>query len=85
MGEVIPIRDTRTALDDALRDYIAEATDGAILTDYFIIAAGTELEDIGTGRTMYCFTTPPSQPPHVSMGLLAYAVDNGAVTDDDDD
>lgn len=73
-------------LDNALRDYIADATDGAILTDYIVIAASTELDDIGTGRTVYMFTTPDAQPTHVSMGLLAYAVSEGGPgTEDDDD
>lgn len=71
-------------LDDAMRDYVAEITDGAILTEYFLITASTMVEDIGTARTMYAFVTADSQPPHVTLGLLAYARDNGTVVDDDD-
>ena len=77
--------DRREILEAALRDYVADMTDGAVLTDFFVIAASTELADIGTGRTMYCMITPQTQPPHVSIGLLNYAVDYGDVGDDDDD
>jgi hypothetical protein len=72
-------------LDNALRDYIAETTDGAILTDYFTVAASTELDDIGTGRTVYLFITPPAQPAHVSMGLISYAHTNGSPEEAEDD
>jgi hypothetical protein len=76
--------DVREVLEDALRDYVAERTDGAILTDYFVVAASTEFEDIGTGSTLYMFLTPETQPAHVSMGLLAYAVSEGSPIHDDD-
>lgn len=74
----------RQRLDEALRDYIAEITDGAILTEYFLMTAAT-VEDIGTGRTIYSWVTPPTQAPHVSLGLIRYAADYGVVWDDDDD
>ena len=32
---------TRERLDNALRDYVSEVADGAILTDYFIVTAST--------------------------------------------
>lgn len=76
---------TRQRLDDAMRDYIAEVADGAILTDFFLITASTTMDDIGTGRTIYTWISPPTQAPHVTMGLIAYAHDNGTVVDDDDD
>lgn len=76
---------TKQRLDDAMRDYIAEITEGAILTDYFLCTASMLVEDIGTGRTMYAFATAENQPPHISLGLIAYAHDNGTVVDADDD
>lgn len=75
---------TRQRLDDAMRDYIAEIGDGAILTDWFLITAATTVEDIGAGRTIYSWVQPPTQPPHVSLGLLAYASENATTVDDDD-
>jgi len=77
--------DTKTALDNAIQNHVAHATNGAYLTDYFIICAATEAEDFGTGRTIYMFLTNESQPPHVSMGLLAYASDYGSPTPEEDD
>lgn len=76
---------TRQALEDALRNHFAEVTEDALLTDWFVIASGTEVEDFGTGRTNYLFLTPVTQPPHVSMGLLDYAVREGAPMGDYDD
>ncbi len=75
---------TKQVLDAALRDYIAEITDGSFLTEYFLVSASTSMEDIGTARTMYAFVTADNQAPHVTLGLLAYARDNGTVVDDDD-
>lgn len=74
----------RERLDEALRDYVAEVADGAILTEHFVITASTAMEDIGTGRTMYVWFAPRSQPPHTTLGLLHYAADNAMVGDDDD-
>jgi hypothetical protein len=82
MGEVIPIRDTRAEFDAALRDYLADVTEGGILTDYVIVAATTSMDDIGTGRTWYATLAPLTQPPHVTLGLLHYGIDNGQVDDD---
>lgn len=76
---------TRESLDNALRDYVSEVADGAILTDYFIVTASTNMEDIGTGRTMYVWFTPPNQAPHTSIGLLRYAAENASVMDEDVD
>lgn len=73
---------TKQRLDEAMRDYISEATEGTILTDYFLVTASTDMEDIGTGRTMYVLCTAENQPPHVTLGLIAYARDNGTVIDD---
>lgn len=75
----------RDRLNEALRDYIAEVSDGAILTDWVTIAAATTIDDIGTGRTLYTFLCPPTQPPHVTLGLIQYGADNGTITDDEDD
>ena len=75
----------RERLDEALRDYIAEVSDGAILTDWVSIAAATTLDDIGTGRTLYTFICPQQQPPHITLGLIRYGADNGTITDDDDE
>lgn len=60
-------------LDEAMRDYIAEITDGTYLTEYFLVAASTDVADMGTSRTIYVTVTAQDQPPHVSLGLLAYA------------
>lgn len=77
--------ETKAALDLALRDHIAEITTGSILTDYFTIAASVDMEDIGSGTVYYCFITPDKQPAHVSMGLIQYAVTQGAPNEGDDD
>lgn len=73
----------RQRLDNALRDYIAEITEGGILTDFVVITAATTLDDIGTGRTIYSWLNPPTQAPHVTMGLLAYAEQVATVDDDE--
>lgn len=73
----------RQRLDEALRDYVAEVADGAILTDYFVVTASTTMEDIGTGRTMYVWFAPHNQSPHTTLGLLHYATDNAMVVDDE--
>lgn len=75
----------RERLDEALRDYVAEVSGGAILTEYFVITASTNMQDIGTGRTIYVWFAPPNQAAHTSLGLLHYAADNAAIRDDDDD
>ncbi len=75
----------RERLDIALRDYIAEASEGALLTDWVCVAAATTLEDIGTGRTLYTFICPPTQPPHITLGLIRYGADNGTIIDEEDD
>lgn len=80
MGEVIPIRDTQAVLEEAIRDHLADL---GILTDWVLVAATTEIEDIGTGRTAYTLLTAPSQPVHVSFGLLHHAIDYGEIEDDD--
>tara|TARA_R110002124_G_scaffold5003_2_gene31458 strand:+ start:167 stop:406 length:240 start_codon:yes stop_codon:yes gene_type:complete len=74
---------TKADLDLALTAHIADLTEGAYLTDYFLVAASTETEDFGTGRTVYCFVTTNNQPAHISMGLLAYAQDYGEAEDDE--
>lgn len=83
MGEVIPIRGLWTDFDTALRDYVSDMTDGAVLTDFLLIAAASSPEDFDENRTRYCIITPRSQPPHVSLGLLKYADDNMQIDTDE--
>lgn len=80
MGEVIPLRDTRAALEEALRDHLSDL---GMLGDWVLVAATTELEDIGTGRTSYTVLTGVGQPVHVSFGLLHHAISYGEIEDDD--
>lgn len=76
MGEVAPTVDTLAALEEAIRDHLADL---GHLNDWVLVAATTELEDIGTGRTSYTLVNAPAQPVHVSFGLLHHAIDYGEV------
>lgn len=75
---------TKAALDKALADHVAEIGDGAILTDWALIAATTSVENIGTGTTRYLLEGNNNQPIHVMTGLFQYASER-VIWDDDDD
>ena len=81
MGEVIPIRDTREALEDAIRDHMADL---GMVTDWVLVVATQDISDIGTGRRSYTVEVAPGQPAHSSFGLLHHAIDYGEVVEDDD-
>jgi len=66
-------RETKLALDEALRVHIASETDGDILTEYSLVTASISMDDIGTGRVTYYLEGPDHQPAHVSTGLLRLA------------
>lgn len=76
--------ETKAALDVAVAAHAAELTGGNMLTDWGLVMATTEIEDIGTGSTIYAFDANDGQPAHVSYGLLSYAL-HSAVWDETDD
>lgn len=65
--------ETRAALEAALAAHIADRCDGAIVTDWALIAANSSLDDLGTGRTSYFVEANENQPVHVMTGLFRYA------------
>lgn len=65
--------ETRAALEAALAAHVADHCDGAIITDWALIAATSSLDDIGTGRTSYFLEANENQPIHVMTGLFRYA------------
>ncbi len=65
--------ETRAALEAALAAHVADRCDGAIVTDWALIAATSSLDDIGTGRTSYFVEANERQPIHVMTGLFRYA------------
>ena len=76
---------TKAALDKALADHVADIGDGAIVTDWALIAATTSVENIGTGTTRYLLEGNDNQPVHVMTGLSRYASERVVWDDDDDD
>ena len=76
---------TKTTLDAAIAAHIADLTEGNILTDWGLVIASTSMDDIGTGTTVYLFESNDGQPPHVSYGLLSYAMQSSVWEEDDDD
>lgn len=77
--------ETKAALDAAVAAHIADVSDGNIVTDWCVVAGMTDIEDIGTGTTRYFFEGNDSQPPHVSYGLLTYAVQSSIWNENEDD
>lgn len=77
--------ETRAALEAALAAHIADVCDGALVTDWALIAANSSLEDIGTGRTSYFVEANENQPIHVMAGLFRYASEHVLWPSDDDD
>lgn len=75
----------RDRLDNALRDYVADQTDGSVLVDWVTIAASTTIEDIGTGRNYYLIVAPPQQSAHATLGLLKHGGDQGIILIGPDD
>lgn len=61
-------QDLRDAILNGLADRLTEA--GAMATGHFVLVAEV-LDADGTHATFVA--TPPEQPTHASMGLLAYA------------
>lgn len=76
---------TKAALEAALTQHIADVTDGGIITDWALIAAVTNLEDIGTGKTRYWCEGNSAQPVHVTVGLLRYGGEHATFGDDEED
>jgi len=75
---------TKAALDIAVEAHIADVTAGGMVTDYALVTASTDMEDIGTGATTYFYEGNNHQPAHVSYGLLSYAL-NSVIWDEDED
>lgn len=69
-----------TALDDAIRDYIAAETDGEDTVVHWVLAAGLYSGDADDGSPIY-LAAPDGQPTYVSDGLLHTAL---TVRDTDD-
>jgi hypothetical protein len=57
----------------AISAYVAEVTDGGIVTDWALVTASTEMEDIGSMRATYRLDCPENQPEHVTLGLIEYS------------
>jgi hypothetical protein len=77
--------DTRAALEAALAAHVADRCDGALVTDWALIAATSSLEDIGTGRTSYFVEANENQPVHVMTGLFRYASEHVLYGSDGED
>ena len=77
--------DTKTALDAAIAAHVAATGNGAIVTDWALVAATTTMEDIGTGTTSYLLEGNGNQPIHVMAGLFRYGSEKAIWGLDDDD
>lgn len=76
---------TKAALDAAIAAHVSETGDGAIVTDWALIAATTSVENIGTGTTRYLLEGNDNQPVHVMTGLFRYASERVIWDDDEED
>lgn len=85
MGDVIPLRDTKRELEQAIEAHIRrESEDGAIVTGYFLYVAHLNSET-PSGLTEYRMITPSGQPFHSTLGLAYSAAADLSSPDDDDD
>lgn len=85
MGDVIPLRDTKRDLEDAIEAHMRhESQDGVIVTGYVLYVAHLNSE-IREGLTAYRVITPSGQPFHSTLGLLYSAASDICEPDDDDD
>lgn len=75
---------TKLALEQALQDHILDVTQGNLLTDWALIAASTQMDDIGSGVTSYFIEGNTGQPVHVSIGLLRYGSEHITFGAEDD-
>lgn len=53
--------------------HVADEGDGAVVTDWVLVAAMTTIAHIGTGLTSYMLEGNTGQPVHVMAGLFHYA------------
>jgi hypothetical protein len=58
---------TKEAMEAAIEAHLADEMDGAILTGYWLVMCGADMEKPGT--TSYFHLGPDTQPFHVSLGL----------------
>ncbi len=77
--------ETKAALEAALTAHIADQCNGALVTDWALVAATTMLDAIGTPATRYFIEANTNQPVHVMAGLFRYASEKVIWVDDDDD
>lgn len=75
---------TKADLDAAIAAHVSATGDGAIVTDWALIAATTSVENIGTGTTRYLLEGNDNQPVHVMTGLFRYAGER-VVWDEDEE
>jgi hypothetical protein len=73
MGDVIPIRDTKQALDDAISDHFATVCGGAIVNGYVLQIAGESMEDMDLNQWAALRETADGQSFVMTLGLVAYA------------
>lgn len=76
---------TKAALDAAIAAHVADTGDGAIVTDWALVAATSSIENIGTGTTAYLLEGNDNQPVHVMTGLFRYASEKALWGLDEDD
>ena len=74
---------TKADLEAAISVHVADMTEGNLLTDWSLVIASTSVDDIGSGATDYRFEANTGQPPHVSYGLLTYAIQASVWNEDD--
>lgn len=73
MGDVIPLRDTKQALDDAIADHFATVCQGAIVTGYVLQIAGESMEDMDLNQWAALRETADGQSFVTTLGLVTYA------------
>ena len=76
---------TKAALDAALSAHVADESDGAMLTSYFVQASALPLESPNTSSTWYGTFEPDGQAFHVSLGLIQMAVKYATLNEQRDD
>lgn len=59
---------TKEAMETAIAAHLAEEMEGAILTGYWLVLSGADMERPGT--TSYFHVGPDTQPFHDSLGLV---------------
>lgn len=73
MGAVIPLRDTKQDLDNAIAAHFAASCDGAIVNGYVLQIAGESVEDMDRDQWTALRETADNQSFITTFGLLSYA------------